>query len=208
MYEHKKTKICQDSQVDMDEIPDSPSTVLGEDFDMDEMCQFVSISTSEKRFIIPETPPRSPSTLLGSTSSVDEMNFHSLNSDSGMSSDTGDSPGSPTTVLGDELFDGADSVSLTPESDVESNEHSEAENAPTVEASTRSGKYASWHRYPCEAVPRIYEWPAFIIEAFANRDWKFGLNSGDRAVLEVIAGREDLEAWFIKVREEWQNVRS
>lgn len=216
---YSETRVCEDSQVNADEVPDSPRTLLGEEPDLDDTYlpyPPFSFPIEEKSFV-PETPPWSPSTIPGNEFSTDDMSRHSLDSYDGRNSDLGDAPGSPTTVLGDEILDEPDDPSTTTDSDLaDLDDRTEDESvdmttlerhATALETPTRTRKYIQWPGFECKAVPPIHEWPAFILEAFANRDWKFELNSGDKAVLKIIAEREDLEAWFNEVGEEWYKLR-
>ena len=197
------------------EAPDSPCTLFGEEIDLDEICIPLSLHSPSKR-VIAETPPRSPSNLLGNSNDLYQTSSPQSSGISNGGSDAEDQPGSPSTVLGDEYpLDEEDSLFLAPSSDsfdpnagsedCEMATYSSQQYAPMVETSSAPRTYVQWPKFMCATVPLIDEWPNSIVKAFMDEDWKFGLDGKGKTVLEVVSGRKDLEKWFAKMGEKWQD---
>jgi len=199
----------------VDEAPDSPCTLFGEEIDLDEICIPLSLHSPSKS-VIPETPPRSPSTLLGNSNDLYQTSSPQSSGISNGASDAEDQPGSPSTVLGDEYpLDEEDILFLAPSTDsINPNAGSEdcematytsQQYAPMVETSSAPRTYIQWPKFMCATVPLIDEWPNSIVKAFVDEDWKFGLDEKGKTVLEVVVGRKDLEKWFAKMGEKWKD---
>lgn len=61
---------------------------------------------------------------------------------------------------------------------------------PPNEPTQASRRYVPLPGVWCDNVPLVHDWPAFIIKAFTNEDWRFGLDEEAKTVVEVISGRK------------------
>lgn len=188
----------------IDDAPGSPGTLLGEDIDLDEMCSPSSIAGSQKSFVA-ETPPWSPSTMLGDQGGLQML---SGPSSTGLGIyDEESQHESPSTIIGDELNqDGVNTSSSKPGSSPPASNTGSTFNAveidtseqsfPEEDSSPASRHYMQLSSFMCDAIPLIDKWPCFVLKAFMDEDWKFGLSDEGKPVLEMIPARNDLEKWF------------
>jgi len=95
-----KYEVSNSRKYALDKAPDSPSTLLGDEIDLAEICSPLS-SHSSSGWYIDETPPRSPSTVLGDSNDLDQKYSHtsSITSDGYCSAEN--EPGSPSTIVGE-----------------------------------------------------------------------------------------------------------
>lgn len=156
--------------------PGSPSTILGDYIDTDRAQMYPAKLSSSDVFTQPfndQNDPQSPSTVLGTETGRETVKNVSSN------------PGLPSPDNYPEESESNDVIN-----------NSLQDSAPPNQPARASRYYVQWPGFMCDAVPLVDKWPAFIIEAFIEEDWRFGLDEKGRTVLELISGRRDLEMWF------------